>query len=327
MPKRRKGEYRVLDEEEFYRRGRSRGVIKITEEKNTKIRTVAFSREFQKNDGSWIPRKRKFFAVSFELIGRFIEILIKFARKFSWSVRSVERSEEIIKNLEKRLDDAIRQKTDLEEAIKNLENQIEYYKKELESRRQQIIKNNIELFKRDVEEFENLLEKYESEQINEESIQEFLTKRQWIFGPEYHNVEPKKPAGSKSKFDFYLEDYKGRGTIVELKLPSDLIFSKNEEYGLSAKCAEALGQLIRYIETTISIAHSKEMSRLEKISEIKPLGFLIIGRTKNEEEVRRLETINFYFSKSIEILSYDMLLKKARTLISSFSGDINGTNK
>jgi hypothetical protein len=322
MPKRKKGKYEVLDEEEFYRRGRSRGVIKISEEKNSKIRTIAFSREFQKNDGSWVPRKKKFFAISFELIGKFIEILIKFARKFSWPVRSVEKSEEKIKKLEKQLDDAIRQKTDLEEAIKTLGNQIESYKKELEIYRQQIIRSNIEVFKRDVEEFENLLKRYESQQINEETIQEFLTKKRWIFGPEYHNVEPKKPAGSKSKFDFYLEDYKGKGTIVELKLPSDSIFSKNEEYGLSPKCAESLGQLIRYIETTIAIAHSKEMSRIEKITETKPLGFLIIGRTKDEREIKRLETLNFYFHRSIEILSYDMLLKRAKVFLSPFIGEI-----
>jgi hypothetical protein len=315
----KKKEYNILDEEEFYKTGKSRGVIKVSEEKTSKSKIVTFSREIQKSNGSWIPKKGKFFAVSFGLIGKIIDILIKFTRKFRWSVTSIKKPEEKIKKLERQLYEITKQKTTLEETIKNLEVQIDAYKKEVENYRRQIIKENIEVFKKDLEEFENLLNK--NEQIKEKSIQEFLRKKQWIFGPEYYNAQPKKPVGSKSEFDFYLEDFKGKGVIVELKLPSDPIFSAYERFGLSSKCAESLGQLIRYIETTIAISHGTEISKIEEINETKPLGVLIIGRTKTKEDIKRLETVNFYFHKSIEIVSYDMLLNKAKALLRPFTAE------
>lgn len=321
MPKKKRSRYKTLDEGEYYRTGIGRGVIKVTEDNETKEKLVSFSKEIRTKTGDWIPRKGKFFAIPFRFISKLVDILVSFARRFGWKVRSIEKPEEEIKELKKQLDDIIKQKSDLEEARKNLEFQIESYETQLENSRQLIIKTNIDIFKKDLEEFEKLLKKSESQQINEEEIQKFLTAKRWIFSPEYYKVEPKKPAGSKSQFDYYLEDYKGKGTIVELEKPSDPIFSKNEKYGLSSKCAESLGQLIRYIETTIAIGHSREVSRIEKISEVKPLGFLIIGRTKTDDEVRRLETINFYFARSIEILSYDMLLKRTEALLSPFIGE------
>jgi len=312
--KRKRRRFKVLDEEEFYRIGRSRGVIKVSEEQDSKVRTVSFAKEVKIEDGSWVPKRKKFFSISFRFIGKIVDILVKFARKFGWKAKTLEKPEEQIRELKRRLDDAVRQRDELEKTTRILEGEIENYKRNLDILRQEIIENNIETFKRNLQKFEVLLNEVEQKNKKEEDIQSFLREKCWIFSPEYYEATPKKPAGSKSIFDFYLEDYKGQGTIVELKLPSDKIFTEDETYGLSPKVGKALGQLIRYIETTIAISHSKELSKIEGIYETKPLGFLVIGRTKSQKEIDRLKVVNSYLH-FVQILSYDMLLLRARRFI------------
>jgi len=310
--KRRK--FKVLDEEEFYRIGRSRGVIKISEEENSNLRIISFAREIKKEDGSWVPKRKKFFSVSFRFIGRIVDILIRHARKFGWKVRALEKPEKQIKELKRELYEAIKRRDELERITKDLESEIENYRKSLASLRQKIVEDNVESFKQDIQEFETLLNEFDQGNKREEDIQRFLKEKCWIFSPEYNKVKPKRPAGSKSVFDFYLEDYKGQGTIVELKLPSDPIFTEDETYGLSPKVGKALGQLMRYIETTIAISHSERLRKVEEIYEIRPLGFLVIGRTKSQEEIDKLKIINSYLH-FVQILSYDLLLLRAKSFI------------
>jgi hypothetical protein len=279
------------------------------------VKTVSFLREAKTSKNSWVPRKGKnFFSVSFRHIGKIIDILIRFARKFGWKAPALEKPEEQIRELKRQLDDAVIQKNQLQQTARTLESEIENYRKNLDDLRRQVGKDNVNTFKRDIADFESLLIEVEKKNKKEEDVQTFLREKRWFFGAEYHNVEPKKPVGSKSIFDFYLEDYKGQGTIIELKLPSDLIFTEDESFGLSPKLGVSLGQLMRYIETTIAFSHSKEVSRIERIDEIRPLGYLVIGRTKLDEEIEKLKVVNSYLH-FIQVLSYDMVLLKARTFI------------
>jgi hypothetical protein len=295
--------------------GRSRGVIRVSEIQEDKVRTVSFSREVRTSEDSWVPRRGKnFFSVSFRHIGKIIDILIKLARKFGWKAPALEKPEEQIRHLKRQLDDTINQRNELQQTTMKLENEIENYKRSLDDLRRQVIKNNVENFRHDITDFEKLLLEVENKSKKEEDMLAFLKEKRWFFGAEYHNVEPKKPIGSKSVLDFYLEDYKGQGTIVELKLPSDPIFAEGESYGFSSKAAMALGQLIRYVEATIAVSHSREMSRIERIDEIRPVGYLVIGRTKSKEEIEKLKIINSYLH-SVQILSYDMMLLRAKSFI------------
>jgi hypothetical protein len=279
------------------------------------VKTVSFLREAKTSKNSWVPRKGKnFFSVSFRHIGKIIDILIRFARKFGWKAPALEKPEEQIRELKRQLDDAVIQKNQLQQTTRTLESEIENYRKNLDDLRRQVGKDNANTFKRDIADFESLLIEVEKKNKKEEDVQTFLREKRWFFGAEYHNVESKKPVGSKSIFDFYLEDYKGQGTIIELKLPSDLIFTEDESFGLSPKLGVSLGQLMRYIETTIAFSHSKEVSRIERIDEIRPLGYLVIGRTKLDEEIEKLKVVNSYLH-FIQVLSYDMVLLKARTFI------------
>lgn len=313
-----KGRYKILDEENYYKVGRGRGVIGISESEETGNKTLSFRKEVKTKENKWTVRRGNFFIISFRWIDKVIDILLKFARKFEWKIPSIERPEIKLGELKRQYDQALRKVTELEDIKEKLEINLRSSIEEIEKYKSIIIKKNFETFKKDVEDFESLLRESETENIKEEEIQQFLKHRPWIFSLEYYSVTPKKPVGSKNIFDFYLEDYKGQGTVVELKKPSEELFSTKEEYGLSTKCGIALGQLIRYIEDTISYSQVDRVSKIERISEIKPLGFLIIGRIRSKNELERLKILNSYFHM-IQILSYDTLLSRAKKFIESWT--------
>ncbi len=315
MAKKNKDNYKTLGEEEYYKMGKGRGVVRVSEDKENKNRTVLISKEVLNKNNSWTVRKG--FGISLRWIDKVIDILLRFARKFGWEVKELKKPEDQIKELKESLNAALEQKGATESIRKNLENEIRKYKEDIEKLRINILQSNFESFRKDLVSFEELLNKTETQSVNEEELQKFLKANPWIFSPEYINITPKKPVGSKSIFDFYLEDYKGQGTVVELEKPSDDIFSRNEKFGISQKCGESLGQLIRYTEDTISYSQNKRVSEKENIEEDKPLGFLIIGRTKSKESIQTLKVINYYIH-SIQILSYDLLLLRAKKMIEGF---------
>jgi hypothetical protein len=122
---------------------------------------------------------------------------------------------------------------------------------------------------------------------------------------------------------FFRGLYKGQGTVVELEKSSDSIFSKKESLGISPKCGESIGQLIRYTEDTISYSSNRKvLERRDKRRQA--LGFLIIGRTKTKEEIQGLKVINSYLH-SIQILSYDLLLLKAKRMLEGYNKFENET--
>lgn len=309
--------YDKLGEEPYYETPNGRGIIRVSENKETNNKTISFSNEAKTKEGKWVQRRGKFFAVPFFVGTKFINILIKFASKFGIKIKSENNPEDIIKNLKEQLDQACRQRDDVENVKKQLEANIQLHLDNIKRLREEVIKNNLTTFSSDIQSFENLLLESENESLKEEALQKFLKAKPWIFSPEYINITPKKPVGSKSIFDFYLEDYKGQGTVVELEKPSDMIFSKKESLGISQKCGESLGQLMRYTEDTIAYSSNKRTSEKEQIDENKPIGFLIIGRTKTNEEIQNLKIINHYLH-SIQILSYDLLLLKAKRVIEGF---------
>jgi len=320
----KKKRFKLIEEREFYRKDKSRGTIKISELEDLKIKTVAFSKEYNKN-GKWIPKKGKFFAISFRWIGEIIGILLDFAEKFQWNVKGLKKPEKKFRELRKNYDGALQKINELQITIKKLEENVKFYRQKLEELQVDIVKKNFDQFKSDIKDFKTLIEESEKRKVSENEVQSFLKNHPWMFSPEYYNVTPKKPVGSKDIFDFYLEDYKGQGTVVELKKPSDKIFSSKEEFGLSSVCGQAIGQLIRYIEDTISYSQIIRIREIKKIKENRPLGFLIIGRTKTQKEIENIKILNSYLHM-IQILSYDMLLFRAKKFVEMWErkGEKNG---
>jgi len=307
----RESKYKKIDEDSYYETEKGRGVIRLTENKETKDKSLTFSQEAKNNKGKWVQRRGTFLAIPFGK--RIINIFLRFMSKIGLDLSQEKEPPEEIKTLKEKLNEALKQKSELESFSVNLENEIKEHLKNIEKLRSEIVRDNLSLFVNDLKKFGEKLENANSEG----ELQEFLKERPWIFGPEYIHSKPKKPVGSKSIFDFYLEDYKGQGTVIELERADDLIFSKKESLGLSSKCGESLGQLIRYTEDTVSYSSNSRVSRKEKIDEDKPCGFLIIGRTKTKEEIDNLKRINSYLHM-IQILSYDLLYLKANNIIKNF---------
>ncbi len=202
--------------------------------------------------------------------------------------------------------------TTVSQQKEELQNELTLKQQKLEELEQEVAKNNLPAFNKDIAAFEKLLS---ASTTKEPDIQRFLEGHTWFFGLEYTSAKPKKLAGSPNELDFYLQSYKNQGVIVELKPSSEPVFRK--DYEPSARLAEAFGQLIRYMEATIAISHSTEQSRTEGIAELKPWGYIVIGRNRDKDDFEKIKRVNSYLHR-IEIVTYDDLLLKAKQVISKF---------
>ncbi|MCF7860893.1 DUF4263 domain-containing protein [Candidatus Woesearchaeota archaeon] len=164
-------------------------------------------------------------------------------------------------------------------------------------------------YKKNLVEFKKQIDK----KGKEEELQTFLLKNSWLLGLEYENAQPQK-IGVRKRYDFYVEKYDGYADIVEIKKSSENLFLKNGK--MSKPLADALQQLIEYIDDAIIEGDSKRISNKLQINFLKPKGILIIGKTKNEEIKQKIAQLAYYFH-NIEILTYDDLYERGKCIVSS----------
>jgi len=159
--------------------------------------------------------------------------------------------------------------------------------------------------------YKNILRDFEvliqSSDVKEESIQDFLKEATWIFGAEYIKVMPKKALSHKYVVDFLLQQFDGSWEIVELKLPTENIFTS--QMNIMAKVTSAIGQIQNAQE--FMVKNYEFLKTSENMEVFKPSGVLIIGNRLSNEERERLEVVNKSYS-DITIATYQDLLQKAR---------------
>ncbi len=143
--------------------------------------------------------------------------------------------------------------------------------------------------------------------IKEETIHSFLEENTWIFGAEYSKVIPKKALSHKYVVDFLLQRFDRGWEIVELKLPTEDIFTS--QMNVTAKVTSAIGQVQKAQE--FMVKNYEFLKTNENMGVFKPRGVLIIGNRLSNEERGRLEVINKGYS-DITIATYQDLLQKAR---------------
>ena len=167
---------------------------------------------------------------------------------------------------------------------------------------------------KELREFKSLMKRFKKKEkgIKEEDIQKKLIKSHWMFGLDYEKVIPKKEATSKSIPDFYLIRYDTFEDILELKLPTDKLFTKKGE--LYAKLGKTISQVINYLEDLNAVSGSKRLSKRMNVEALKPKAFIIMGSYIAEEDRERLRILNSYL-KGITIMTYDDLQKKADTIL------------
>lgn len=157
-----------------------------------------------------------------------------------------------------------------------------------------------------VEGFERLLESG----AREEEYQQFLTSNPVFLHPLASRLISKHRLGDDFITDYVLETLSGEYIAVELEKPNDPIFTRGDDF--TCEFTHAVGQavdFIEWIEQNIAYAQKK----LPGIAA--PRALVIIGRrsalTPHQSNKLRRWNKN---STSIEVLAYDDLLSRTRSL-------------
>jgi len=165
-----------------------------------------------------------------------------------------------------------------------------------------------------IKELEGLLSE---ENRNEGKLQDCFTRNPILFGLEYKRIIPKHKLGSEYEMDYALQHYSGLVDLLELE-PSNLpVFnSKGDPSNYLVHAEQQVLNWLLWIERHQSYAREK----LPGI--IRPRGFVIIGRSKNLDlsAKRKLCHRNTMYRGIIEILTYDDVLERAKTILNVLSG-------
>lgn len=237
-------------------------------------------------------------------IDKLFNFFKKIAKKLGWEVKESDK----VKKLQSRLKEKNKQISTLRSAISEKRKIL----KSLREKQKNSLKSRIPEFQETLKKLKNKIKKAKKEEIPEKELQTFLKNNPWLLGAEYANFQPKKIAGSKNEFDFYLERYNGVNDIIEIKKISDDIL--REDNRLHSKVIQAVDQCIDYMEYTTAAAHSTVISRQEKITELHPRGKVIIGHNTSGRAREKLKRWNYRLN-NIQILTYKDIFSKAKTMI------------
>jgi hypothetical protein len=149
-----------------------------------------------------------------------------------------------------------------------------------------------------------------SENYSEEVYQRFLTQNPVFIDPLASEVIPKQKLGLEHVTDFVIRRLDDEYILVEIEKPQDTIFTGTNDF--TARFTHAYGQVLGFQEWVD--AHG-EYARSLMPGIFSPKGVLIIGM-RNElsaEQTAKLKRLNIN-SRSIEVLTYDDLIRKAKDL-------------
>lgn len=159
----------------------------------------------------------------------------------------------------------------------------------------------------------------DAESRNEHALQRCLTENPILFGPEYLRVIAKHKLGAEYEMDYALERFSGIYDLVEIESSNLPVFNKkgNPSYHLIHAEQQVIDWL-NWIEKNSSYARQCLPGLMS------PVGYVIIGRSNNlseniSEKIRRR---NQLFRGQIEILTYDDLLSRARSLLERLEGTL-----
>lgn len=150
---------------------------------------------------------------------------------------------------------------------------------------------------------------------NENQIQTFLTANPVLLGTEYKRVVPKHKLGSEYEMDYALERYDGIYDLLEIESSNLKLFTKQ---GNPTKELVHAEQQVLDWQQWIEEKNFYAQEKLKGISS--PKGFIIIGRNESDEVKRKLKRRNATFN-GIQVLTYDDLLGKAKTLLNKIKSE------
>ncbi|MCY7346665.1 MAG: DUF4263 domain-containing protein [Pyrinomonadaceae bacterium] len=154
-----------------------------------------------------------------------------------------------------------------------------------------------------------------SEERNENKIQSFLTENPVLLGTEYKRVIPKHLLGAEYEMDYALERYDGIYDLIEIESSNLKLFTKQ---GNPTKELVHAEQQVLDWQQWVEEKNFYAQEKLKGISS--PKGFIIIGRYESENDKKKLKRRNATFN-GIQILTYNDLIEKAKTLLSKIKSE------
>lgn len=166
-----------------------------------------------------------------------------------------------------------------------------------------------------IDDLESLLA---SGERNENILQKCLTQNPILFGVEYVCIKPKQTLGSDYEMDYALERVSGLFDLVEIESSNLKLFTQKGNPRKELVHAEQ--QILDWL-TWIEKHNPYIREKLPGIT--KPRGYVIIGRSKDlsSNDLERLNRRNLLFRDTLEIMTYDVLLEKAKNLLNILSGN------
>jgi len=155
----------------------------------------------------------------------------------------------------------------------------------------------------------------------ENFLQKVFEDNDWIFGPVYEEVIPKRKADPENQPDFVLKRYDGFSDVVEIEKPNVALFTKPDKSGKSQATAaliHAVTQAMDYIESHNQKFKDMFYDDIQKgvtnpLHSYYPRGFVIMGRDSNTDR-KKLRQLN-NFLHNIVVLTYDEFLRQSQRML------------
>lgn len=157
---------------------------------------------------------------------------------------------------------------------------------------------------------------------NENVLQRCLTENPILFGTDYSRVIPKHKLGGEYEMDYALERVSGVIDLVEIEASTHALFTKAGDPRKELVHAEQ--QVLDWLDW---IERHGEYARDQLPGLMRPSGYIIIGRNidLSKEDRERLNRRNNTLRDAFQILTYDDLLDRAKTLLGILEGRASST--
>jgi Domain of unknown function (DUF4263) len=150
------------------------------------------------------------------------------------------------------------------------------------------------------------------EKLMESELQACLTRNPLLFGAQYREVLAKHRLGSEYEMDYALVRLGGLVDLIEIERSIDKIFNKNGDP--SARLIHAEQQVLDWLAW---VDEHGAYARKGLPGLDRPVGYVVIGRDSglNDLNAQRLRRRNSAFANSLEVLTFDDLLRRAESLL------------
>lgn len=150
-------------------------------------------------------------------------------------------------------------------------------------------------------------------------LQRCLTDHPILFGTQYRRMIAKHRLGSEFEMDFALERFDGIFELVEIEACTHNLYTRGGNP--SAALLHAEQQVLDWQDWI----EEKSFYARERLPDIRqPIGYVIIGRRESlsATDRKKLARRNVSFRGHIQVLTYDDILDKCKTLLQSLRGRV-----